>query len=304
LLGSVAEARHVVTEMDEEGQAHLRFGDGKLGRAPEAGEVFLGRYRIGNGPRGNVGAGTIVRMALRHEQTDVLLAVSNPLPAAGGRSPESINEAKLLGPGAFRTQLERAVTPDDYARLAERHFSDQVQHAAATRRWTGCCEEIRITIDPRDANEPQASLLATIEKALEPYRRIGHDVRVTGPAYVPLDVALCIQVGADFLRVPVKLALLDALGSRTLVDGKRGFFHPDNRTFGDGVRMSELVAAAQSVPGVDSVEVKSFKRLNLPAAGELEDGIIRLHPLEIARLDNDPDFPENGVLRLRMEGGR
>jgi hypothetical protein len=29
-----------------------------------------------------------------------------------------------------------------------------------------------------------------------------------------------------------------------------------------------------------------------------------LHRLEIARLDNDPNFPENGVLRLIMEGGK
>jgi hypothetical protein len=29
-----------------------------------------------------------------------------------------------------------------------------------------------------------------------------------------------------------------------------------------------------------------------------------LGPFEIAQLDNDPDFPENGVLRLAMRGGR
>ena len=36
----------------------------------------------------------------------------------------------------------------------------------------------------------------------------------------------------------------------------------------------------------------------------LGQGEIPIGPLEIARLDDDPDFPENGLLRLRMEGGK
>ena len=36
----------------------------------------------------------------------------------------------------------------------------------------------------------------------------------------------------------------------------------------------------------------------------VDAGELTLHRLEIARLDNDPNFPENGVLRLVMEGGK
>jgi hypothetical protein len=38
-----------------------------------------------------------------------------------------------------------------------------------------------------------------------------------------------------------------------------GFFHPDNLTFGEGVYLSKLVAAAQAVPGVEGVTVKTFR---------------------------------------------
>ena len=37
--------------------------------------------------------------------------------------------------------------------------------------------------------------------------------------------------------------------------------------------------------------------------GELEKGAIVMTPFEIARLDNDRNFPENGVLRLSAVGG-
>jgi hypothetical protein len=33
-------------------------------------------------------------------------------------------------------------------------------------------------------------------------------------------------------------------------------------------------------------------------------GELKLGPMEIARLDNDPSFPENGQLLLKLEGGR
>jgi hypothetical protein len=32
--------------------------------------------------------------------------------------------------------------------------------------------------------------------------------------------------------------------------------------------------------------------------------VLSLGPLQIARLDNDPNFPENGILTLDLRGGR
>jgi hypothetical protein len=40
------------------------------------------------------------------------------LPARGGTAPETMAEAKLFAPNAFRDVLERAITGDDYASLA------------------------------------------------------------------------------------------------------------------------------------------------------------------------------------------
>jgi hypothetical protein len=88
-----------------------------------------------------------------------------------------------------------------------------------------------------------------------------------------------------------------------LPDGRLGFFHPDNLTFGEGIYLSKLVAAAQAVEGVESVQADKLERL-FEGPNEIENGILPLAPLEIARLDNDPSFPENGVLTLDVRGGR
>jgi hypothetical protein len=340
--------------------------------------------------------------------------VRNPLPARGGTPPETLTEAKLLAPHAFRTELQRAITAEDYARLAERH--PKVQRAAAALHWTGSWYEVLVAIDPRSSDaghrqEPAAAafveavrqtverhldleefrispggemagrvagvlqelrrgverdeppkrlailvreslpalrqehdravardyerlapwtgeivagldraldvlpeptadapagdrLLQEIEEYLGSRRRIGHDLLVTQAQYVPLDIALEVCVLPNFLRGHVKAALLDLFSNRTLPGGQRGFFHPDNLSFGDDIFLSRLIATAQAVPGVESVVVSRLQRLFEEANREIEAGVLSLSPFEIARLDNDPSSPENGQLRLEMRGGR
>jgi hypothetical protein len=108
----------------------------------------------------------------------------------------------------------------------------------------------------------------------------------------------------DYFRSNVKAALLEAFSNRLLPDGRRGFFHPDNFTFGQPVYLSQLYAIAQAVPGVSSVNQISLKRQGSPNNTALHSGKLELNRLEIARLDNDPNFPENGLLTFAMQGGK
>ena len=94
-----------------------------------------------------------------------------------------------------------------------------------------------------------------------------------------------------------------ALSNRTLPDGRRGLFHPDNLTFDQDVYLSTIYAAAQAVEGVESVTVTTFQRLDQPDPMPLQSGVIELGRLEIARLDNDPNRPENGRVAFVMQGG-
>ena len=309
LLDSGPDDNHFVVEMDDRRLAHLRFGDGTLGRQPPAGAKLAAHYRVGNGPAGNVGRDTIVSIVLRTTTlTGVVLRARNPLAATGGTAPEPVEEVKQLAPGAFRRVLLRAISADDYAALAAApngEPSAALQGAVAELEWTGSWYEAHVAVDPTGRETASPRLLAAVEASLVPYRRIGHDLRVAGARYVPLDIGLELCVLPDYVRSDVVAAVVEAFSAKKLPGGKLGLFHPDNLRFNQGVFLSRVVAAAQAVPGVRSVtNVSTFKRLFEPAAHELDDGVIALGFSEIPQLDNDRNQPENGRLTIVAGGGR
>ena len=132
----------------------------------------------------------------------------------------------------------------------------------------------------------------------------GHDLEFDDPRFVSLELELFVCVASGHFRSDVRRRLLDVLSSRNLPDGTRGLFHPDNFSFGQTIYLSPILAAARAVPGVASAEVMVFQRQGTPDRRYLADGRLALGRLEIARLDNDPNFPEHGVLRLDLRGGK
>jgi hypothetical protein len=302
LLDSGEREQVFVVETDDDLVSHLRFGDGRLGRLPPADWTFSATYRVGSGPAGNVGADTLTYIVVGTGTLDgVALRPRNPLPARGGTAPEPLAEIRRLAPHAFRSDRQRAIVADDYARLAER--DSRVERAAAALRWTGTWYEAQVGIQEALREDAEAGLLRDVEHALHRWRRMGHDVTVAAARRVPLVVEMTVCVLPHHLRGHVEAALLDRFSSRVLSDGSRGFFHPDSRSFGEGVAVSALEAAAQAVLGVASVTVR-LRRLIDPASDAIDDGILPMGPMEIAQLDNDPGVPEHGRLILILRGGR
>ena len=303
LLASGPDDRDFVAEIDNSGVAQLRFGDGELGRRPDAGAIFSANYRVGGGAMGNVGAEAICVLVLKNMSFGgVDVTVRNPLPAIGGIDAEPIEEARLFAPGQFRQQIERAITAADYAELAERDA--RLQRVAAALVWSGSWYEADVAIDPLGTERADAALLDAIDGALHRYRRMGHDLRVEPARYVPLMLHLEVCALPGFDRGHVKAALLERFGNRRGAGRTRGFFHPDELSLGDSVQLSRIIAAAQSVPGVECVTVTEFHRLFAAPNHEIDHGVLPLASNEIAQLDNDPDHPERGHLRIDVRGGR
>jgi hypothetical protein len=303
LFDSRGDERHFVVEMDNDGRAHLRFGNDELGRRPCALAEFDASYRTGNGAEGNVGAEAIGYLITRQKSlSGVEIRPRNPLPAQGGSEAEPMAEVRMFAPGAIRKDLQRAITAEDYARLAERHA--KVQRAAAEILWTGSWYEAKVSVDQRGTAEFEDRLRQEIEQSLYRYRRMGQDLSIVAADYVPLEIELHICVLPHYQRGQVQAALLDAFSNRLLSGGRRGLFQADNLSFGEGIYLSRLVAAAQAVDGVQSVTVKKLQRSSEAPADEISDGILPLNAMEIAQLDNDPNFPEHGKLTLVMRGGR
>lgn len=298
LLASGPDDPHFVVETEHDGTAMLRFSRGANGRIPDAATAFTAQYRVGNGAMGRIGSG-----ALAHVVSDdtAVAGVENELPSFGAVEPESREEIVRDAPEAFRVQ-ERAVTDADYVELAGGFPT--VQRCAVTRRWTGSWLTVFVSADRTGGIDVDAEFEAGLRTHLEPYRLAGVDLEVDGARNVPIEVVLTVCAAPDHAEGDVRAGVADALSSGVRPNGTPGLFHPDRRTLGEPVRISDIIAAAQAVPGVVSVEVSTFRRLRRPDTSGLDTGRIDIDRLEVARLDDDPNFPDLGVLTVDVRGGR
>jgi hypothetical protein len=307
LLDSDAFDNDFVVETDNEGRALVRFGHDTYGAVPPNGAKIEATYRIGVGRVGNVGAESLVHVINpgNAPHWPDITSVRNPLPAWGGIAPESMEQVKQLAPAAFHAEQFRAVTEADYVQKAEEH--PEVRKAVANFRWTGSWHTVFIAIDPAGQTELSPELEDRIRTWVNGYTLAGYDIEIQPPIFVPLEIDIDVCVKLTHFRADVKEAVLTAFSNQPLPNGSRGFFHPDNFTFDQPVYLSKLYAAIEAVEGVDSAVVTTFKRLREPETAtqtHIAQAHIPIGHLEIARLDNDPSFPENGILRLNMLGGK
>src|SRR5262249_23535500 len=113
------------------------------------------------------------------------------------------------------------------------------------------------------------------------------------------ELHVCAKPG--YFAGDVEERLLQVFSAGILPSGATGFFHPDRYTFCQPVYLSAVIAAAMAVPGVAYVTPVRFQRFGRNSAGEIPAGRFPRGRLEIARLDNDPNAPENGRLRFDVD---
>ncbi len=308
LLGSSRLDPHFVVEPESPTRVGLRFGIQGAGLNPTRTSRFGAHVRVGGGLDGNVGPDVLTAplASATGPPPGGVVAVTNPLPATGGAAPERLEAVRELAPHAFRKQL-RAVTPADYAAAANENPG--VQRAVARRRWNGSWYAQEVTLDVVAARAADPAVEREVAAVLDIRRLAGLDVKFAPPLLVPLEIVLGICVAPGHLRADVARVLTGELSAGTLPDGRRGFFHPDEFTFGQPLLLSDLVARVMAVPGVSWVDVDDdatglrFRRLGRAPAGEVAAGRISAAAREVLRADTDPSNPENGRVGLIVRGG-
>ena len=283
LYGRSPDERVFVTRLDEEGKTTVQFGDGCTGaRLPTGQENVHATYRKGTGTSGLV----------RAEQLSLLLTavlgvrgVRNPLATSGAEDPEPQDEARRNAPLTVLT-LDRVVSLRDYEDFARAYAG--IAKALATWIWTGETREVFVTVAGPGGRPVGEDLLKNLVKAM----------RAAGDRHLPLKVeeyrpasfgmAAKIETDPDHIPERMKVAVSAALQEQ---------FGFEARSFGQGVALSEVVAAVQSVPGVVIVDVDELYRITkegekegsqpfleaeVPRAGE-EDGNVL--PAELLTLD-------------------
>ncbi len=311
LLESSSFDQHFVAEVGNDGNAVLRFGDGEYGTDVGGTVQFRPVYRIGNGRAGNVGNDALAHVVLAAKSA-AIVAIRNPIPATGGTDPETIEEVRQFAPQTFRAEQFRAVTEADY-RAAARKLPE-VSSAAASFRWTGSWYTVYVGIQPRDSSDLilqntgeidlSPLLKLTVSSALEHYRLAGYDLEIRPPTFVPIELWLEVCAAAGYFREDVARAVVQALGTGVLPDGRPAFFNQQRFAFNQSVYLSQIYAAVMAVQGVSSLQVTRLRRFQQLDTGELAKGVLPIGPWEIAQLDNDPNFMEHGVLQVTGLGGK
>ncbi len=300
LQASIGPATPVfVPEIETDGTAYLLFGDGINGMQPQPGTTFSATYRVGNGTAGNV-AREAIALIDPGGAASWLAGVMNPLPGWGGVDPETVEHIRQSAPVAFRTQ-KRAVTAADYQARAMQYQG--VQRAAATLRWTGSWHTVFITVEREQQAPLGTSFIDGLKAYLDGYRMAGVDLEVEDGTQVPLLIQMSVCVRPDYVAADVEQALLEVFSSTVRPDGTPGLFNPGLLELGQPFYLSPLIAAAQAVDGVASVQVLTFERQDQPGNEGLQAGVLTPQPLEFFVLDNDPNFPERGRFELTVQGG-
>ena len=296
LLYSQGTDRVFVPETESDGSTLLRFGlEDTGGATPNPTMDFSAYYRVGIGRSGNIGSDAIAHVALAGAAGPT--AARNPLPGFGGRDAQSVEEIKLRA----LTQLDdnrRAVTRADYVRLASE--MDSVSRAYLRTIGHGSWMTYVLAVDPQGGIEADDQFLSDVRDYLEPYRLMGQDLIVEAPKFAPIELALRLCVCRDHSQTEVRRAVTRALSAEQFADGTMGLFHPDLISFGDPVYVSRIIAAVKAVPGAADVVVDRFRRWRSNDTVSLENGVLKVGDGEIPILMNDPNYPERGVLTIRL----
>lgn len=315
LIESESGDSHFIVETDELGNSVIRFGNNVNGRALPQDAVVTCHYQVGGGSFGNVGADTLTGFDNSDSALSKVTEVWNPLDVVNGRDPEPPAEILRRVPQAYRSRQLRAVTLEDYVKRAEE--LQEVSHAYARYAWTGSWRAVRVSIDPKGTNRLSEIARRRIAHHLDAVRLIGEDFEVRGARYVALDILLRLCAHPGHWPENLALGLQEEFSNGYTADGRMGFFHLDNWTFGQPLHASQIISRALSVKGVERVLLLSMRRWYAAAgvgAATLtinpedlpvnEVDILEVKPYEVIQVANDPDHLERGRIQFDIRGGR
>ncbi|MGH8079794.1 MAG: putative baseplate assembly protein, partial [Lysobacter sp.] len=246
LAGLSADSRAFVSLTDDDGVTSVVFGDGNQGMRPPSGfENLRAEYRNGIGQGGNVRAGQISLLVTRPLG---IKDVVNPLRSSGGADRETLQLIRENAPRSLMA-LDRLVSLSDYADFT-RMFAG-IAKADAVRLGDGVRELVHITVAGVDD--------MPLDEDSDLYRNLMSALRELGDPALTVQVAMRERLA---LVLQAKLRLLPGYRWEPVVSTVRERlldrfgFHA--RALAQPALLCEMVAAIQSVRGIDWVDVDSF----------------------------------------------
>jgi predicted phage baseplate assembly protein len=247
----------------------IYFGDGKRGRVPALGaRIVATRYRFTDATSTELPVATVTQ---GENLPGFVQDVTNAIPARGGRSAETLDEAKQRAPRELKT-LGRAVTADDFELLAGQTPDARIAKSVViplrrpysaeglnrpgvdvTRVAPGALSVVAVPAGAGAFLAPTEGVLRAVCRHLNQYRLVTTELYVVAPQYVRVfDLVITVVARPGFTRTQLREAIAARL--ETYLHVLNG--GPDGTGFGFGTTLhhAELVAQVFRVDGVDRVE--------------------------------------------------
>jgi hypothetical protein len=282
-------------DMDGDGGESIRFGDGVFGLPPNPGDVFSVLYRVGAGAAGNVAPDGV--SAVTPAYAGIVTSARNPFAATGGADAESNAHIRNIAPYAFQATQFRDVQPGDYVASAE--TLPWVYRAGCAFRWSGSWLTAFTVADPEGTDAVTEQQKLGLVELLNRRRLAGYESYVPPAVYISLDLVIDICVAATAIGPNIEAAVLSALNTTST-----GFFFADRFTFGTPLYRSVLEATIQAVPGVNGILRIRYRQRGVTLGFKKLPDVFAPPPNAILRIENNPDFPERGTLKVIAEGGQ
>jgi predicted phage baseplate assembly protein len=261
-----------------DGRTTVTFGDGVHGaRLPTGQENVRARYRFGTGAAGNLPPGRITQVVTRPLG---VVGVTNPVPSTGGGDPDGPGLARRRIPLTVAT-LDRLLSVPDYADFARSRVG--IGRAAAAEVYDGRHRIVHVTVTGVDdvPVDPASGLLTELRAALGGFGDPRLPVRVDVRDLIPLRLAAGVRVAPGHSWELVEPRLRRALLARLGYAG---------RELGRAAYLSDVMAVADRVPGVDYLDVDVFA----PAGGPA--GVLPAVPARPARYAEETTDPAGRTL--------
>ena len=244
-------AQVYAVSIDKQGRAKVHFGDGVHGsRLPTGTHNVVATYRVGVGSIGDVARGSLDVML---SPPPGVASVTNPIPALDGVDPESSSSIRAKLPRSART-VNRIVSLDDFSEVAS--CVPGVQGAIAERLRVNGRSLIAVTVafDPRvpaSEHEPRCRALDQSFAKLQiapalPTRTVATEV-------VQFELTAKLTLSPGVVAADVVPRVFDAVYAR---------WSAANAKLGEDVRTNEVMAAIQSVLGVQGLHLLVLSPIN------------------------------------------
>jgi hypothetical protein len=237
----------------------IEFGDGVRGRIPPPGgdSIQTFAYQTGGGAAGNIQPGEITAAVTAVSGVD---SVINPVGAGGGSEAATNEEMLEIGPAQI-SHRDRAVTPEDFERLA-REASREVRKAlclpnrnAGGRRELGWASVYIVPASKAATPTPSLALRRSVQDYLAERADVTlvhqDHILVGPPRYVPVSVEV---------TVVAKSVDVVAAAEQSVRQKLEQFLHPltggpanEGWDFGRDLAASDLYALLEDIDDVDHI---------------------------------------------------